>query len=261
MMASIEQFTNDWPVIGGLVGTLLILVITWAIERVVAHFVWKFLKRDDNDFVAYTIIVNIIKFFIWVIGIAAALDYCFKIDVTGIIAALGVGGIAVSLGCKDTIANLIGGIQITLMRLIKPNDRVLYGDVLGRVQDVTWRHTTIRNPQGDIEVIPNSVMNTASFVHYPDIVRVEAPFYVSPSRVSAEHTLDQIADEVKKVAEEAARAVEPLVGETVVIFTESQAYGYPGKVLLYIEGINANERVFDPVVRAIANLDLVNVAG
>ena len=73
------------------------------------------------------------------------LDACFNIDASALITALGVGGIAVSLGFQDTLSNLIGGLQMTFMGIIKPGDNIEVGSEKGVVQDITWRHTTIKD--------------------------------------------------------------------------------------------------------------------
>ena len=52
------------------------------------------------------------------------LSTCYGVDVSAAITALGIGGIAISLGFQDTIANLIGGLQVSLLRIIKPGDNI-----------------------------------------------------------------------------------------------------------------------------------------
>ena len=65
-----------------------------------------------------SIIENIVVFIIWATGASLILAYCLKVDVDGVIAALGVGGIAVSLGFQDTLSNIFGGIQIVYLGIL-----------------------------------------------------------------------------------------------------------------------------------------------
>ena len=76
--------------------------------------------------------------------------------------ALGVGGIAVSLGLKDTVANVISGFGLMLGKVIQPGDLVSVAGATGVVKDITWRQTVVRERNGNEMVIPNSVLNTAS---------------------------------------------------------------------------------------------------
>ena len=64
---------------------------------------------------------------------------------TAVVAALGVGGIALSLGLQDTLSNLIGGVLITFMRIVTPGDNIQVGAHKGVVQDINWRQTRIKN--------------------------------------------------------------------------------------------------------------------
>ena len=79
-----------------------------------------------------------------------------------IFTALGVGGIAVSLGLKDTVANVISGFGLMLGKVIQPGDLVSVAGTAGVVKDITWRQTVVRERNGNEMVIPNSVLNTAS---------------------------------------------------------------------------------------------------
>lgn len=51
------------------------------------------------------------------VGGSVMLSTCFGIDVSAAITALGIGGIAISLGFQDTISNLIGGVQVSCCAL------------------------------------------------------------------------------------------------------------------------------------------------
>ena len=85
-----------------------------------------------------------------------------KVYSAAAIAALGVGGIAVSLGLKDTVANVISGFGLMLGKVIQPGDLVSVAGTAGVVKDITWRQTVVRERNGNEMVIPNSVLNTAS---------------------------------------------------------------------------------------------------
>ena len=87
--------------------------------------------------------MNIVRGAVWFLGICIMLSTCFNVNVSAAITALGIGGIAISLGFQDTISNLIGGLQVSLMRIVKPGDNIEVGSSSGVVKDVTWRHTSL----------------------------------------------------------------------------------------------------------------------
>ncbi|MGB1839690.1 MAG: mechanosensitive ion channel family protein [Longimicrobiales bacterium] len=67
------------------------------------------------------------------------------IDITPLITALGIGGLAVALALQDTLGNLFAGVQIILSRQVRPRDYVqLSSGEEGWVTDVGARNTTIQ---------------------------------------------------------------------------------------------------------------------
>lgn len=126
-----------------------------------------------------TIYINLARVLVWILGIAIMLSVCFNIDVTALVAGLGIGGIAISLGFKDTIANLISGIQITSCKILEPGDYIEVGQYSGIVDDTSWRHTKIINLKNETVVVPNSVINSTCVIRKKDLNFVCVDFQVS----------------------------------------------------------------------------------
>ena len=89
---------------------------------------------------------------------------CFGINPNALVTALGVGGVALSLGLQDTLSNLIGGIQMTLMGVVRPGDNIEIGSETGVVTDVGLRHTTIITKLGETVIDPQ-------FGHFENVAR------------------------------------------------------------------------------------------
>jgi MscS family membrane protein len=78
-----------------------------------------------------------------------------------VLAGLGVGGLAVALAARDTIANLIGSLLITIEKPFRVGHVVRIGGSEGTVEDVGFRSTRIRTPDNSLVTIPSSaVVNT-----------------------------------------------------------------------------------------------------
>ena len=238
---------------GDFVAKIIAAIIIFVVVGCISHFVVKWLRhimrRDDNSIPQSSIFVNIARGIIWGIGICLVLDSCFNVNMSALIAALGVGGIALSLGFQDTLSNLIGGVQISFMRIVKPGDNIQVGNNKGVVQDVTWRHATIKNRNGETVIIPNSVISKNAVVHLPPPERVSVPFLASSSA-----NLDSMAEQVASIARTTALAYAGIVEEPNVIFTEVTAEGIVGKVLLEIDDAAQATPVSDAITRAIAPL-------
>jgi MscS family membrane protein len=75
-----------------------------------------------------------------------------------ILLSAGVGGIAIALAAKDTIANFFGSITIFADRPFQIDELVRIGEHLGPVEEVGFRSTKIRTLQGHLVTVPNSVI-------------------------------------------------------------------------------------------------------
>ena len=232
----------------GIFWAFFILIGTAVVSHIAVKALRHFLQKDSTPLPSSSIFVNIARAIIWVAGLSIILDSCFGIRADAIITALGVGGIALSLGMQDTISNLIGGIQMSIMGIVKPGDNIEVGAEAGVVQDVTWRHTTIKNRVGELVIIPNSIISKTSLVHLAPATSVCVLFAVTNDRRS----MDEVADALAHKAKEAASRVSPVTTDPRVLFTEITEYGFKGKILLRIADADQVNPAVDAIVRAIA---------
>ena len=131
-----EQTSGLYDIIQGIVhvewlSTALTVAIALAFTALVARAVTKVLRRvlshDNSPLPSSSIFVNIARIAVWAVGVSVVLSSCFGIDVSAAITALGIGGIAISLGFQDTLSNLIGGVQVSITGLVEPGDYIEVG--------------------------------------------------------------------------------------------------------------------------------------
>ncbi len=79
--------------------------------------------------------------------------------VVGIIAGLGVGGLAFALAARPTLENLLAGVVIYMDKSIKVGDHIVSGDVEGVVEDIGMRSTRIRGSDGTLISVTNADMS------------------------------------------------------------------------------------------------------
>ena len=115
-------FEQRW--VHNIIWAVILVIVTAIAAKVASKTLRHLLNRDDNPLPASSIFINIARAVIWMIGGSFILDNCFGINANALVAALGVGGIAISLGFQDTLSNLIGGVQVTFMGIIKPGDNI-----------------------------------------------------------------------------------------------------------------------------------------
>ncbi|MGN8224677.1 mechanosensitive ion channel family protein [Gracilimonas sp. BCB1] len=96
-----------------------------------------------------------LRFFVVVMGVIAILQNN-GYNVASLIAGLGIGGLAVALAARETLANFFGSVTILLDRPFKMGDWIKVGDVEGTVEEVGFRSTRVRTFYNSLVSVPNS---------------------------------------------------------------------------------------------------------
>jgi MscS family membrane protein len=106
----------------------------------------------------------------------------WNIDVTGLLAGVGIVGLALGFALKDSLANIFGGISIILDKTFKVNDVVKLEDGnMGKIMDIGLRSTKIKTWDNELLIIPNGNLANSTIQNYkkPDLsVRGEVLFGV-----------------------------------------------------------------------------------
>lgn len=125
------------------------------------------------------------NFFIVAMGVVAAMQH-IGFNVTGIIAGLGVGGLAVALAAQKTVENLIGGIMLVADQPVRVGDLCRFGTQVGTVEDIGLRSTRIRTAERTVVSIPNAVFSSTEIENYSrrDRIRMASSFFLRPDTTS-----------------------------------------------------------------------------
>ena len=94
---------------------------------------------------------KILLLFITVMVVAGSLG----VDVSSLLAVLGVAGLAVSLALQDSLSNLASGINILLTKPFVVGDYVTAGSYSGTVQEIRIGYTKLVTPENQVIMIPN----------------------------------------------------------------------------------------------------------
>lgn len=243
----LESFVrSEWFITAASV--VVILGVTALVSWFVTKFLRKLLQQDNSLLPSSSIFINIARAAVWILGFCVMLATCFNVNVSAAIAALGVGGIAISLGFQDTISNLIGGLQVSLMKIISPGDNIEVNNETGVVKDVTWRHTTIVNPQNETVIIPNSIIGKNALTKLPPTTLVTVRFVVRGDGGD----LDTVAAAIEAACSKAAGSITKVTQKPKAIFTEITEFGYSGKVTFKVSSASKAGEASDAAVRAIA---------
>jgi len=138
------------------------------------------------------------------IVIAAALIYLDKlgVNITTVLAGLGVGGIAVALALQKPLEDVFGAITLYAQQPVKIGDFCRIGTTLGTIESIGLRTTLIRTLQNTLIAAPNAKVASEPI---DNISAREKILYWPKLRLGYETTPDQIREVLKGIGELLAR--------------------------------------------------------
>lgn len=150
--------------------TLAVVGCVWLFLRIIdiAHEVnstWRLPEKASGRIAIIRLASTLLKAVVIVIG-AVVILYMMGVNLTAVLAGLGVGGIAVAFAAQKTIENLFGGIMIASDRPIRVGDLCGAGDYSGTVVDIGLRSTRLRTAARTIVSVPNGQLSQMSLENF-----------------------------------------------------------------------------------------------
>ncbi len=195
-----------------IIQALMILVIAFGIAKAVTALTkWSAKEKRVRGYQYNYLIVakKLINAFIYIIAIVTILAE-FGIEITPIIASLGVGGLAVALAFQDTLENYFAGIYVSTDKGLEVGDYVELEDgIEGTIEEIGWRTTRIRTWTNNLVIIPNKKFaNTVITNYFKPNEEMIVPVKVNISyRVKS----DKAIKELKRIIKEIERKADVLV--------------------------------------------------
>lgn len=181
---------------------LSVFVTAGVISKVMSVFVERWLKVQSGFEKTPQLLNKIVTVVIYVIAVLTVLGH-YNIEITPLIATLGLGGLAVGLALQHTLTNLFAGLHILSDRPINVGDFIEVDSISGYVEDIGWRSTRIRTVTENVVIIPNgklaeSVITNDSMPSAESAVAVECGVsYESDLKKVESVTLD-VAKQIQK---------------------------------------------------------------
>ena len=139
------------------------IALAYALFRlvdVIEHYMvrWTGKTQTKMDDMLVPVIRKSLRATIAVIATLWIADGILDAEIRAILVSAGVGGIAIALAAKDTIANFFGSVTIFADRPFQIDEVIKIGDHTGPVEQVGFRSTKIRSKLGHLVTVPNSVI-------------------------------------------------------------------------------------------------------
>lgn len=144
--------------------TVRLVLIAWAVYQVVValrilldFYVEQRLVKalGTGAQAAAQIIHSVANIVLWTLGLLFVLQNV-GVNVTSLIAGLGVGGIAVALAAQRVLGDFFSALALFFDRPFAPGDRIRFGEAEGVVERIGMRTTRLKSPSGEEIVVPNT---------------------------------------------------------------------------------------------------------
>jgi len=229
--SSLPREVTRWS--GKLLLALWIISLTMVLARLSGRMIRVYSTKLEGALPVGTLTEVLATLIIGILGALTLLQQVFEVDIKAILAALGVGGLAVALALQDTLSNLFAGFYVSVARQIRIGDFIkIDAGQSGYVQDIGWRSTTLEENAGNLIFIPNSKLSQSIVTNYnlprrnmAVAITVPVAYTSDPSQV--ERILKEIAaaatDQVPGLLKDPAPTVRliPGFGEISMDFTLS----------------------------------------
>tara|TARA_B110000263_G_C15132552_1_gene429544 strand:+ start:89 stop:580 length:492 start_codon:yes stop_codon:yes gene_type:complete len=138
-----------------IVFSILILVLFWILAVISKSIIIKLFNKRNTSTSISSVLAGIVKNIFLIIGFISALG-TLGVNVSAIVAGLGLTGFAFGFAFKDMLSNFISGVIIFIYEPFKLNDKVEIEKQTGRVIDINLRYVTIEGEDQNI-LVPNSI--------------------------------------------------------------------------------------------------------
>jgi len=164
-------------------GILLIRVFTLAFFDI-------FLIRSKK-YRAPRLLKEIASVILFGIVIVIVIQNTLKIQVTTVLATSALITVVLGLALQETLGNLFAGLALQLDPPYRQGDWIRFGDIFGRVEEVTWRATKLKTINNDYIIVPNGQIAKERVINhsFPEVphatrVAVGVTYHAPPNRVA-----------------------------------------------------------------------------
>ena len=149
-----------------------IAIFTWFVYKLIGVYesVYLEVKRAGDikvDITAIKIAVKLLRITAVILGTLVAM-HTIGLNIAGILAFGGIGGIAIGFAAKEMISNYFGALMIFMDRPFKVGETInsTDRDIRGTVADIGWRQTIIERFDTRTLYVPNSVFSSISVQNF-----------------------------------------------------------------------------------------------
>ncbi|MFH2131629.1 MAG: mechanosensitive ion channel family protein [bacterium] len=175
---ALSRFAAEWMM--NVIIALMVLLVFFLVWKVGSRSLRAVLSRSRLDKTSVAFIETVVKYGLLMIAVISALN-SMGIQMSAVMASLGIAGLTIGFAARDALSNLISGILIFIDRPFVIGDLVEIEGIYGLVDRITLRSTRVITMDGKMMAVPNTeIINktVASYTNFPHL-RLDIPFTVA----------------------------------------------------------------------------------
>lgn len=200
---------------------LLVLVILYTGYRILQNLLRRILKRSNVVQAGLQTLVLQSFRLLSIVLIGLTVLQTLGIDPAALIAGIGVAGIAFGFAARDTVENILSGVNILTDKAFRIGDTLIVNDTYCVVENITLRTTRLRTPKNEVLIVPNQQMANERILNHTIAgdLRIEIPFsiaYKEHPQQARQIVLDLTRDDPRLLEEPKPRVVVTALNDSSV---------------------------------------------
>lgn len=168
---------------------------TWLMARTKAT-----LEDDPAEVMTLNVIGIFLRLVLWSLVVLLALEN-LGVDVTALIAGLGIGGVAVALAAQNILGDLFASVSIALDKPFVLGDSVTVGDFQGNVESIGLKTTRVRSLSGEQVVFSNTDLLDSRLRNFGRMYERRVVLKIGVTYRTPREELQQIPDLIREIVE------------------------------------------------------------
>ena len=202
-----------------LVVALIVILLTFGVVKLGRYLLNKALDQTKLRPSLKELFTLLLSILIWMLGLMIAAVIIFPgLTPASILAGLGIGSVAIGFAFKDVFENFLAGIIILFRPEMRIGDHIECQDLEGKVEHIAVRESHIRQTDGQLVIVPNSIL-------FKNPLTVRTDQHLRRVTVMCGVAYGEDVDQSREVIKKAVASCDTVVQDEKPIQIFAQAFG------------------------------------
>lgn len=186
---------------------LMIIFLTFyaikAINAVISHSSKKIIEKrekeyNDNDRTLGIFLANVLSGVVWILGVVFLLDQ-FGVNVSKILAGLGIAGIAVAFALQNILGDIFASVSIYFDKPFKPGDYIMFDGYEGNVIRTGIKSTRIKLLRGEELIVSNKLLTESKLQNVDKLEKRRVAQNIQVKYGTSKSKLEKLPGMIEKI--------------------------------------------------------------